>query len=283
MNNDDYTIRTMTFPELAFAIDLAGDEGWNPGLHDAESFYAADPNGYFVGRLGDEAVASVSAVKYDDTFGFAGFYIVKPEHRGKRYGIQICNHALDYLKGCNIGCDGVVEQQENYKKIGFKLAYRNIRYEGKGGGESPKNANLVSVASLPFSKVESYDRRFFPALRTEFLKTWIDQPESQALGMVEGGHLSGYGVIRKCRSGYKIGPLFADNPDVAETLFLALKSFASEEDPVYLDTPEINPEAVALAERHNMTVVFETARMYTGDSPDIDLNGIFGVTTFELG
>ncbi|MCA9437546.1 MAG: GNAT family N-acetyltransferase, partial [Candidatus Omnitrophica bacterium] len=98
-----------------------------------------------------------------------------------------------------------------------------------------------------------------------------------------GGHLSGYGVIRKCRSGHKVGPLFADNPNVAETLFLALKSFASEEDPVYLDTPEINPEAVALAERHNMTVVFETARMYTGDSPDIDLNGIFGVTTFELG
>jgi len=29
--------------------------------------------------------------------------------------------------------------------------------------------------------------------------------------------------------------------------------------------------------------VFETARMYTGPLPEIDLEGMFGVTTFELG
>jgi hypothetical protein len=32
-----------------------------------------------------------------------------------------------------------------------------------------------------------------------------------------------------------------------------------------------------------MTVVFETARMYTGEAPRLPLDGIFGVTTFELG
>jgi len=32
-----------------------------------------------------------------------------------------------------------------------------------------------------------------------------------------------------------------------------------------------------------MTKVFETARMYTGPLPEIDLEGMFGVTTFELG
>jgi hypothetical protein len=32
-----------------------------------------------------------------------------------------------------------------------------------------------------------------------------------------------------------------------------------------------------------MEVTFETARMYTGPAPDVDLAGIYGVTTFELG
>ncbi len=283
MSDTGYQIRPMSRSELKFAIDWAGDEGWNPGIHDAECFYVADPEGYFIGLLDGEPVACVSMVKYDASFGFAGFYIVKPEHRGNRYGIQICNHGLDYLKGCNIGCDGVVEQQENYKKIGFKLAYRNVRYEGKGGGDSTQHPGLVDLSTRPFAEIAAYDRRFFPAPRNAFLRTWIAQPGSRAIGMVEDDRLTGTGVIRKCQSGYKIGPLFADRPDVAETLFLSLRSLAGPDDPIYLDTPEINPEAIALAKRHSMEIVFETARMYSGGTPDIDLAGIYGVTTFELG
>jgi hypothetical protein len=45
----------------------------------------------------------------------------------------------------------------------------------------------------------------------------------------------------------------------------------------------MNPAAVALAERHRMTIVFETARMYIGRAPDVPMHRLFGVTTFELG
>jgi hypothetical protein len=141
----------------------------------------------------------------------------------------------------------------------------------------------VELSSVPFTEISEYDRRFFPVPRPIFLKTWIGQPNGRALGWVENGRLMGYGVIRKCRAGYKIGPLFADRPDVAERLFLSLQSTATSQDPIYLDTPESNPEAVTLAERHGMSVVFETARMYNGNFPNVDLNGTFGVTTFELG
>jgi len=40
---------------------------------------------------------------------------------------------------------------------------------------------------------------------------------------------------------------------------------------------------VALAERHHMQVSFETARMYTGDFPELPVNRLFGVTSFEIG
>jgi hypothetical protein len=100
---------------------------------------------------------------------------------------------------------------------------------------------------------------------------------------MQSGKLVGYGVIRACRTGYKIGPLFADNPELAESLFLALKSTAKPSEPVYLDTPKVNLAALSLAERHNMKVSFETARMYTGEIPKIPLNRLFGVTSFEIG
>ena len=100
---------------------------------------------------------------------------------------------------------------------------------------------------------------------------------------MNNGELAGYGVIRKCQNGFKIGPLFADSPELAESLFLALKSKASASDAIFLDTPEINQAAVALAQKYNMQVSFETARMYTGECPNLPLNRIFGVTSFEIG
>ena len=269
--------------EIDIAIEWAAKEGWNPGLHDADCYFAADQNGFLIGLVDDEPIATISVIKYDDSFGFLGFYIVKPEYRGKGYGIQIWKAGLKYLEGLNIGLDGVVTQQENYKKSGFKFAYRNIRYEGIGGGNHPKNSDIIDLSTLPFETIYRYDQPFFPVNRSQFTKAWISQPECHALGIMQNGKLAGYGVIRKCRNGYKIGPLFADNPDLAESLFLALKSKTSLSKPIFLDTPEVNQAAVALAEKNKMKLSFETARMYMGDFPDMPIHRLFGVTSFEIG
>jgi ribosomal protein S18 acetylase RimI-like enzyme len=279
----NYTIRNMTRKEVDIAIEWAAKEGWNPGLYDADCYYSADPNGFFIGLLDDKPIATISAVKYGESFGFLGFYIVEPEYRGKGYGIQLSTAALQYLDGRNIGLDGVVAQQENYKKAGFKQAYRSIRYEGIGGGHLPEHSHILNLSALPFETIDAYDRPFFPANRSRFLKSWINQPESYAMGIMQHGTLAGYGVIRACRSGSKIGPLFADSPELAESIFLALKSKVKPPEPVFLDTPEVNQDAVALAERYGMKVSFETARMYMGKTPDIQINRVFGVTSFEVG
>jgi len=280
---NDYRIRPMTREEAGLAIDWAAAEGWNPGLNDAPCFYAADPQGFLLGLWGEEPVASISVVKYGSDFGFLGFYIVKPAYRGRGLGFALWQAGMASLAGRNVGLDGVVAQQDNYRKSGFALAWRNIRQEGVGGGEAPADTRLVRLASLPFETVRAYDQPFFPADRSTFLRCWLAQPGSTAIGFVESGRLKGYGVLRRCRQGYKIGPLFADHPAIAESLFLALKAGAGAGEKIYLDTPEVNPQAVALARRHSMTLAFETARMYTGGSPPLPMDRLYGVTSFELG
>lgn len=283
MKDRNYEIRKMSRSELDLAIDWAATEGWNPGLYDADCFYATDPNGFFMGFLKDEPISCISAVAYDGSFGFLGFYIVRPGFRGKGYGIQIWKAAMKYLNKQNVGLDGVVKQQENYKKSGFSLAYRNIRYQRVGGGDKKHYSDIVKLSEVSFDDLKMYDDSLFPASRPQFLKCWINQPESLALGVLQNGKLAGYSVIRKCRDGYKIGPLFADNEGLAKKLFQSLNNFGKNDSPIFLDVPEVNKTAVKLAERHGMKVVFETARMYTKKQPDLQLNKIFGVATFELG
>lgn len=281
--NKNFSIRIATRSEVDIAIEWAAKEGWNPGLHDAGCYYSADPAGFLVGLLGNEPIATISAIKYGNKFGFIGFYIVKPEYRRRGYGLQIWSAALKHLKGRNIGLDGVVAQQDNYKKSGFKLAYRNIRYEGIGGGNPPDKADIIKLSDLPFATIELYDRPFFPEVRSLFIKSWINQADSSALGIMQEEKLAGYGVIRACRSGHKIGPLFTDSPELAESLFLALISTVKPKEPVYLDIPAMNPAAKSLTKRYNLDAVFETARMYKGEIPDMPLHHVYGVTSFEVG
>jgi ribosomal protein S18 acetylase RimI-like enzyme len=273
-------VRAMSEADLALALEWAAAEGWNPGLHDAHCFYSADPQGFFVGERDGLPIGCVSAVRYGSGFGFLGLYIVKAEHRGQGSGLALWRAALDHLGDRVIGLDGVVAQQENYRRSGFRLAFRNIRQKGRGGGEAPPG--LTELAAVPIGEILRYDATAFPAPRAEFLKSWISQPRAVALGVVDGRRLEGYGVLRACREGFKIGPLFADDEKTADRLAAGLMARAPGA-PVFLDTPEANPGALALAARYAMAPVFETARMLKNGAPAMQVERCFGVTTFELG
>jgi GNAT superfamily N-acetyltransferase len=275
-------IRTMRRDELSFALDLAAKEGWNPGLHDAECFYAADPGGFLMGELGDEPVGCISAVSYAGRYGFVGLYIVRPEFRGRGHGRRLFQAALERLSEHNIGLDGVVAQQQSYGRRGFRLAYRNIRYRGHARG-APIHASVEPAGEGVFDAVRALDRQVFPEPRDAFLRAWLRQPRGRAFIARDGGELTGCTVIRKCRQGWKIGPLVADDATTARRLYDAAAASVPSGDEIFLDLPEANTSAMALAAELELTEVFETARMYTGPEPAIALPKLFGVTTFELG
>lgn len=281
MSNNNYIIRNASEKDLDFMIDLAAKEGWNPGLYDKKPFFAADPNGFFVGELNGEIISCVSGVKYEDKFAFGGFYIVKEEYRGMDYGIQMYIHVIEYVNGLCFGIDGVVAQQENYKKSGFVFAHNQMRYEGIGMN-GKLQTECMEIKNISMYDLVHFDKNIFKADRSSFLKEWITMPESYGLAITNNSLVTGYGIIRKCFKGYKIGPIFAEDKSIAEKLFLSLIEFAEGKE-VYLDIPETNKEGMAIQEKYDMKYVFETARMYKNGNPGIPVEKVFGVTSFELG
>ena len=160
-----YQIRAMSLREIGIAIDWAAAEGWNPGVNDAACFHAADPDGFLAGLLDDELVATISVVRYGASFGFLGLYIVKPAHRGCGYGLSLWNAGLAHLGQRTIGLDGVVAQQDNYRRSGFGLAYRNVRYQGAKVSQPPEDRRIVPLSSIGFDELDDYDRSVFLADR----------------------------------------------------------------------------------------------------------------------
>jgi hypothetical protein len=274
-------IAPMDAAELRLALDWAAAEGWNPGLADAGPFLAADPDGFLMGRIDGEPVACISAVNYGDGFGFLGLYICRPEFRCRGYGLALWQAAMAHFGARTVGLDGVVEQQPNYRKSGFVLAHRNIRYGGAVVPPAGSAAGVVRVEGPLADAILAYDRACFGAGRKKFLRAWLDSAERTALARVRDGTVAGYGVIRECRVGCKIGPLFADDEATAAALFAELVRGRSG--PVFLDVPEPNLSARRMAESAGLAPMFETARMYRGPAPELPLPRIFGITSFELG
>lgn len=281
MTETNFTVRTATRSELDVIVGWAAREGWNPGPGDAACFHAADPEGFLIGLLDGEPVTAISAVSYGQSFGFLGFYLCVPEHRGKGYGIKTWEAALARLeKVRTIGLDGVVAQQDNYAKSGFVLEHRNIRFGGAPVAAA-SDAGVRTLTAGDRHSVDAMDLACFGYGRPAFLDAWLNAEGHRAIGCFQGARLDGYAVTRPCREGTKIGPLFAVSPEIADRLFDAAAHGAQA--PVFLDVPELNKPAVALAERKGLSPVFETARMYLGPKPLLPLGEVFGITSFELG
>jgi len=152
--------------ELDFALGLAAAEGWNPGLNDAEAFWQADPQGYFIGLQDGKPAATISAVAYGDegaspSFGFIGLYIVVPGLRGRGLGYRLWDAALGALTAPTIGLDAVLAQQDTYRKDGFELAYQSCRFEGRNDPKpgSALPAGLLPLADFPLDEVLAYAKK----------------------------------------------------------------------------------------------------------------------------
>lgn len=281
-SSQDCRLRHLAPAEMGILIDWMDREGWNPGLNDAQAFAAADPQGFFVAERAGEPVALGSAVRYGEHFAFCGCYIVDPRYRGQGFGWALTRARLEHVGDRITGIDGVVDMQAQYRNIGYEIAYRNVRYGGVAPRKRDPHPEFTLLSDIPLSEWADFDAKVFPAGRDVFLDAWRNTPGHLGLVALAGSRITGYAVRRPCRTGWKIGPLFADQPETAEALLDALLAGIPGEAFV-IDVPEVNAQAVALVQSRNLNPVFETARMYRNGRPVEDVNRVFGVTTFELG
>jgi len=279
-----YKIRRMSKNDAKTVWGWAKVEGWNPGSEDWMIFPAIDPDGCFVGIIDNNIISSITAIKFNNKFGFIGMYIVKHGYRGKGYGFSIWKHAMDYLlnDACveSVGLDGVLTEEKTYQKSGFKSAYKTTRY--KYTVNKSYATKCEGIKDSQFHEIFEYDTKVTKIDRRYLLTGLIKCNGTAASAAYDNGHLSGFIVARPAIEGFKIGPCFADSAYIArlllESIFSKLKNQI-----VFIDVPETNNFAEDLVKSYGMEAVFSCIRMYIGEKYNQDVRYVFGNTSFEAG
>lgn len=285
----------MTLDDLQTTLKWARQEGWNPGYGDAKIFFNIDEKGFFMAKTTDgEPIVSVSGVRYSEDYGFVGLYICVPEHRGKGYAKSTFGYAIRHLEGKVMGLDAVAAQRSNYAKWDFTVAHKNIRFGGVVDldalpppsvptGEAGDCIVVEDLKEVRIGAILKFDEKYVPAARERFMRAWLTAPGHVVRVAIVGDEIKGYGVLRPCCDGPRIGPLFAESVAIADLLIRELIAGTSQGAKVFIDIPEPNQASIELAGRLGLTGMFDTYRMYRGPTPKLPVECIYGLTSLEMG
>ena len=217
---------------------------------------------------------------------------MRPEWRGRGYGLQLWHHALEHLADLPcIGLEAAPDRIDDYAQWGFAPASPTTRWQALSDGTLPAPSSaegwqLVSGESIPERAVQWFDAQREPSPRPHFLSQWLHHPAGTVLALIDGdGVCHGFGRIRPCLlvrgEGWRIGPLMAETPEAAGWLLQGL--LHRHPGVVLIDAPGSNPAAAPLLEQLNFRPTGTTQRMYRGAAPTVSLRDVYGLACLELG
>lgn len=223
------------------------DEGWNIGIHDSEIYYKIDPSGHCIAKTNEnEKVASLSLIKHSPPFFTLGPFIVHKAYRGQGIGEALWNIAIARMSqehpDAHIALYAVSEQVERYKKAGFvpAIAIQRWYLDSKTSFIPSFHNQCFAITDELIPDVSKYYQAHYVANRELLLKELLLKPETNGLGFMDDNVIKGFGFIRPCVRGFRIGALIADTPEIAQSLIAGLLIFAKRA-PVFIDVPGSNP------------------------------------------
>lgn len=286
-------------------IPRLAHEGWKPGALDYISYFRADNTGFFVGELDGKVISCISAVKYCPEYAFFGNYIVDEEYRNMGYGSILFKSVVASLStDCNFAGEVYENQVERYEKLGYKRAWKVPQFSFDIAKASavlqqcelrhPSSINIETASDVPFAKLFEYDTSVHVYPRSSFLASWISASNSFSyVASTSAQSIVGYAVVRlafRPKDGWRLGPLYADNEDIALYLYRAIVDKLAHEDKlnrIVVDVPcsdQSNPRALAIVDELRSKKSEESIRLFSKYVPtNWPLQKVYGISSQQMG
>lgn len=243
-------IRLLFESDIPSAMGLKEAAGWNQTEADWRRLLRLEPKGCF-GAIKDARLVGTTTTTIHGELAWIGMVLVEPQHRRQGIAAKLMNAALDYLKDKveTIKLDATALGQPVYEKFGFRAESVVERWSGTASARRETQSSPLMDGDI-VRDVLNMDRVAFNADRARLIRALIDEAcVSPVLMRAADGALSGYALARSGTSKTYVGPVVANDPQVAEILMdRTLTALAGRD--VYVDlNKECSVDASILPDR----------------------------------
>jgi GNAT superfamily N-acetyltransferase len=306
-------IRTMTIADLPLGLRLKNQAGWNQTEADLLRFLALEAQGCFVAELDGVPVGTLTTCILGRVAWIA-MVLVDAKARRQGVGSNLLRYALDYLddrKVSTIRLDATPAGRAVYEKWGFIPEYNVARYEGivphgcdetsveevgsdefdsiDATAKSPKNVakttptlqNRGVKKLLTLASIVEFDKRLTGTDRGRMLNRLFQEHHHNFRLISNNGEPEGYITFRPGSNAFQIGPCVAVSAAGSALFSYAWSRCAGE--PIFIDIPVDNIDAVKLAESGGLKVQRLFTRMYRGEKVHDSVQSIWASSGPEKG
>lgn len=224
---------------------------------------------------------------------FLGLYAVRRKYRKRGIGVRIWKMAIEHVGNRNAGLNSVPEHLRTYRDLaGFRVVskWQTIVCESTNVDTSSLTQSISDVEvetadddSLP--DLIQYDRGVHGFYRSKIVSLTLK--EKNCLNLIayhqnsesDGRYVCGYGCIKENIQGTAmVGPLYADNVEVAEVLMVKLVSSfeMARENGLTMAIIDCNVDALLLADKLGLQMKTKVPRCYVREEVDVVFEKVFG-------
>jgi GNAT superfamily N-acetyltransferase len=229
--------------------------------------------GAAVGVRRNDLIASAAVMPYGASFGWICMVLVTSYARRQGLASQLMRNRIDWLAARNAvaGLDATPAGRSVYALLGFNDIYPLTRLEvGSVAGRvgRPPAADVKPAGEAELKAIADYDLPVFGEDRRVLLSTLLRRQPLVARVAVAGSKIAGFVLGREGRRATQVGPLIAEDADIAISLLQA--ALAAIEGPVFIDVPDRHAKVQAWLAERGFTVQRGYMRMLLGRSKPLD-------------
>jgi GNAT superfamily N-acetyltransferase len=243
MAPSDFDIGTLAPAELADADALVREAGWNQTEADWRVFLAFGT--VYAIRDQGRVIATTATLPYGGKFAWISMVLISGSYRRQGLGTKLMQRAIGDLtaKGLVPVLDATPAGRDVYTGLGFQdsFGYKRLLLSDRKVIPSLESGVAVEpISDAAWPGLCAYDRTAFGADRSEVLARLRGRLPEVEFCVWRGGHIAGFLMGRMGRRAAQIGPLVADNEEIACALLAqALETLSP---PVYIDFIDDKPQ-----------------------------------------
>ncbi|KAG8190176.1 hypothetical protein JTE90_011901 [Oedothorax gibbosus] len=289
MGEVSYIIRKMTREDVPETLDVWKDTGLQEGTHCLYTWLEVDKDAVNIAvKDTGEIIGACSAVIHHEDMAFLGMYAVRKAYQGSGIGMKLWNACVEHIGPRNGILNAVPDKTDKYRtKGGFPIleaswsatvneTYDPVNHEVLSD-DPPEGIDIVPFQESHLPAMFEYDLALMGYKREKALELNCKEQDSRTFVALDGDNKCvGFGTIKiSCNALGQVGPLYADDPKVAEVILKRLIVSLPKAKGFAMMTVSNNLAAKKLIDRLGCPVLEECPRLYSKARFNVDLDKVF--------